>query len=155
VSEAPSVVNVDELAGELEATNPAGYRVLVARLGPLLRAEALGASLYELPPGQSIRPYHYEHGREEWLIVLSGRPLLRTPAGEETLAEGDVVLFAEGPEGAHKVTNTADAAIRVLMLSNASEVAIGVYPDSGKVGILPGRRFFRTQDAVDYWEGEA
>ena len=44
--------------------------------------ESLGASLYELPPGQRTFPYHYELGNDELPVVVSGRPTLRTPDGE-------------------------------------------------------------------------
>jgi uncharacterized cupin superfamily protein len=129
------------------------------RLGPLLGAARLGATLYELPPGQSISPYHYEYGNEEWLLVVSGTPLLRHPDGEDELAAGDVVCFAEGPEGAHKVTNRTDETARVLMLSTVSDPSVAVYPDSDKIGVWPGdpsdNVMIRRQSGVDYWVGEA
>jgi hypothetical protein len=50
---------------------------------------ALGASVYELGPG-NFNVYHFHHGSEELLIVLRGRPTLRTPEGERQLAEGEV-----------------------------------------------------------------
>ena len=64
------------------------------------RGTQLGASLYELGPGNSV-VYHFHHGSEELLIVLSGRPTLRTPEGERQVAEGEVVHFPLGPDGAH------------------------------------------------------
>jgi uncharacterized cupin superfamily protein len=81
----------------------------------------LGATLYELPPQQGIAPYHYEYGNEEWLIVLTGRPSLRYPGGEEELAPGDVVCFPAGPEGGHKVSNQSGETVRVLMMSTQHE----------------------------------
>ena len=54
--------------------DPDGYHTAYARVGPLVGGERLGLSVYELPPGQSICPYHYEAGDEEWLVVLTGRP---------------------------------------------------------------------------------
>ena len=52
----------------------------------------LGASVYELPPdGYAV--YHFHHGSEELLIVLRGRPTLRTPDGERQLDEGEAVYF--------------------------------------------------------------
>ena len=56
--------------------------------------------MYDLDPGESVCPYHYEHPEEEWLLVLAGRPTLRDPDGEHELAEGDLVCFLEGPDGA-------------------------------------------------------
>ena len=67
--------------GELdeERTEPAGFAWRAARLGPRLGAEKLGASVYELQPGERSFPYHYEYGAEEWLLVVAGRPTLRVP----------------------------------------------------------------------------
>src|SRR6185369_11855235 len=72
-----------------------GYRYRVAALGPRLGASLMGGSLYELPPGEKSVPYHYELGCEEWLLVVSGRPTLRSPDGERELAPGDVAVFPE------------------------------------------------------------
>ena len=53
-----------------------------ASVGRRLGGEMLGASLYHLPPGQWSWPYHAHYGNEELLVVLDGRPTLRTPHGE-------------------------------------------------------------------------
>jgi quercetin dioxygenase-like cupin family protein len=60
-------------------------------------AELLGASVYELPPGERTWPYHYHHGNEEWLVALAGTPTLRTPEGERELRPSEVVCFPAGP----------------------------------------------------------
>jgi uncharacterized cupin superfamily protein len=73
--------------------------------------EQLGASLYELPPGESTFPYHYELGNDELLVVVSGRPTLRSPDGDRELEPGDCVLFPSGPEGAHQLSNRTDDAV--------------------------------------------
>ena len=73
--------------------------------------------MYELEPGDRLWPYHTHHANEEWMIVLRGRPTLRTLDGEQELEEGDVVAFPRGEQGAHQVPNATDAPIRVLMLS--------------------------------------
>ena len=130
--------NLNSLEVEYDDQDPEGYRAGMARFGPSIGAEKLGASLYELPPGQSICPYHYEYPEEEWLIVLEGRPTLRHPEGEDELEQGDVVCFPEGPEGAHKVTNQTDQTVRVLMFSTKTKTAVAVYPDSDKIGIWTG-----------------
>ena len=148
--------------GELddERSEPAGFTWRAARLGPRLGAEKLGASVYELQPGESTFPYHYEYGSEEWLLVVSGRPTLRVPDGEHELRAGDVVCFLEGPEGAHLVRNDSDEPVRILIASTKGDPALAVYPDSGKIGTWPGNdadppRLFKLDSAVDYWDGEA
>ena len=147
-------VNIDDLMPEPDATDPPGYRGRAIKVGPLIGAERLAAKVYELPAGEAICPYHYEYPHEEWLLVLEGAPTARTPDGEHVLQPGDVVCFPEGPEGAHKISNQSESPARVLFLSTAGELAIAVYPDSGKVGVWPPGTLFREGDAVDYWDGE-
>ena len=77
--------------------SPEGFRPGAVRLGTLLGAARTGMSVYELPPGQAICPYHYEYGEEEWLLVLAGRPTLRHPEGKDELEPWDVVFFPPGP----------------------------------------------------------
>ena len=137
---------------------PDGFRPGIARIGRLLGAEMTGMSVYELPPGQAIGPYHYEYPEEEWLMVLDGRPTLRHPEGEDALEPWDVVFFPPGPGGAHAVRNGTDATVRVLMFSNVSEVAASVYPDSDKVAIWTGNDtddlIVKRTNGVGSWEGE-
>ena len=150
-----SGVNLFEVEVLRDEGDPPGYDTGYVRVGALLGAELIGLSVYELPPGQSICPYHYEIGFEEWLIVLSGRPTLRTPEGERELRPWDVAFFADGEEGAHKVTNNTGEVLRVAMLSNKGDPGIAVYPDSNKLGVFPPDKLFRLDDAVDYWDGES
>jgi uncharacterized cupin superfamily protein len=154
------VANIFEPELEDAGERPEGWRWRYDRLGPKLGAQKLGATVYELPAGARSFPYHYEYPEEEWLICLVGRPTLRTPDGERQLDAGEVVCFPTGPTGAHQVRNDSDEPVRVLILSTMSYPAVAVYPDSGKVLVVPepggeGRAIFRQDDGVDYWEGEA
>jgi uncharacterized cupin superfamily protein len=150
--------NIEAPQFEYETDSPAGYGAGCFRMGPLLDASKLGASVYELPPGQSICPYHYEHAEEEWLLVLAGAPSLRHPGGVEPLAPWDVVCFPTGPDGAHKVTNETDQTVRVLMFSDVVVPAVSVYPDSDKIGVFTAGRLdnvmVRRSSGVDYYDGE-
>ena len=121
--------------------------------------ERLGASLYELPPGGRVGPYHYEVGNEELLVVVAGTPTLREPAGERELEPGDCVLFPQGPEGAHQVLNRSDEPVRLLMVSNLTVPRAAFQVDSGKVMVRWGTdpadsRWFRLADAADFLDGE-
>ena len=111
-----------------------GYRIRDAHVGMRLGAELIGGSLYELDPGEKTWPYHIHHANEEWLVVVRGRPTLRTQDGEQELSEGDTVCFPRGPAGAHQVSNQSDAPVRVLILSSMNMPELVEYPDSGKVG---------------------
>jgi uncharacterized cupin superfamily protein len=152
-------LNLHSATTEYDPEDPEGYRAGMNRFGPSIGAQTIGASIYELPEGQSICPYHYEYGNEEWLIVLEGRPTLRHPGGADELAQGDVVCFPVGPEGAHKVTNRTAETVRVLMISTKFEPSVAVYPDSDKIGVWPGddrdRVMLRREDgAVEYYDRE-
>jgi uncharacterized cupin superfamily protein len=100
-------------------------------LGPLLGADRLDGTVALLDPGEGSEPYHYVHGREEWLVVLAGTPTLRHAHGEDDLEAGDVVCFPEGPAGAHRLLNRSKAVVRALFLSTTGLPANVCYPDSG------------------------
>jgi uncharacterized cupin superfamily protein len=156
----PPIVKLESLEPAVPADlqPPAGFRAREARLGGALGAQMLGATLYELDPGEATAPYHYERGREEWLLVLSGAPTLRHPDGEDVLEAGDVICFVEGPAGAHLIVNRAEGSARLIILSTKEPHSSVHYPDSGKLLIRDGdgkRYVFRTADAVDYWDGES
>jgi uncharacterized cupin superfamily protein len=150
--------NLNDAAPEYDSGGPEGYRAGADRIGPRIGATQLGATVYELPPGQSICPYHYEYPEEEWLVGLVGRVVLRTPAGEEDIGPMDVACFPTGPEGAHKVTNRSEETARVMMLSTKVAVSVAVYPDSGKMLATTDnpddRLMARRESAVDYYDGE-
>ena len=137
---------------------PEGFRAGEINLGRLAGGTATNLRLYLVPPGEHICPYHYEY-EEEWLLVISGEALLRTPAGTETLAPGAVVCFAPGPEGAHQVSCAGNEPVRAVMFSSAREPAVAVYPDGDKIGVWPGRDadelMLRREDGRrDYWDRE-
>jgi uncharacterized cupin superfamily protein len=141
-----------------------GFRGRDAQVGKQSGSERLGASIYEIEPGCANCPYHYHFANEELLIVMRGRPHLRTPDGWRQLDEGQVVSFPVGPSGAHQVVNRTDEPVRYLVVSEMRSPEIPVYPDSNKIGIREhasgsgkeGMRLnFVADDAVDYWEGES
>jgi uncharacterized cupin superfamily protein len=143
---------------EYDETDPEGYRCGVAQVGKAAGGEDLAIKSFELPPGESVCPYHYEYA-EEWLLVLEGDVVVRTPEGEQELHRGDLVRFAPGPGGAHKATNGGQSTARIMMFSSAREPAVAVYPDSDKIGVWPGndadRVMLRRADgSVDYYDGE-
>jgi uncharacterized cupin superfamily protein len=135
---------------------PDGFRCNAVTIGPKIGAKRLGMTVYELPAGQAVCPYHFEWTDEEWLIVLDGTATLRTPEGERTLEPGDTVCFPAGPEGAHVVRNAGDGVVRVAILSTKNEFGIAEYPDSDKVGVWAGGSHYmlRRSDHLDYWDGE-
>jgi uncharacterized cupin superfamily protein len=92
----------------------------------------LGATVYELGPGNTA-VYHFHHGSEELLIVLRGRPTLRTPDGERQLAEGEVVHFPLGPDGAHGVRNDTDDTVRYVVAGIRVSPEVVEYPETKQI----------------------
>lgn len=140
---------------------PAGFGSRRARIGYELCSELIGASLWEVPPGEAAYPYHFHYSDEELVIVLSGRPSLRTAAGIRELEEGEVLHFGLGEEGAHQIFNNSEETVRFLAIASSGRPDIVVYPDSDKIGVgerLPRggglRAFFRRGESVDYFDGE-
>lgn len=147
-------MNVFEVELQRDDDDPPGYGTSYLRVAPLLGAQKIAFNVFELPPGQSVCPYHYECGEEEWIVVLSGRPTVRTPEGEQELGPWDCVFCPPGEAGAHKVTNHGAEPARIVIWSDRTTPGTSVYPDSGKVGAWPPGKLFRLDDAVDYWDGE-
>jgi uncharacterized cupin superfamily protein len=138
---------------------PEGFQLAFDRFGPKIGGDKLGTTLYELPQGQAICPYHYEYPEEEWLLVVSGTPSVRHPEGEDVLDPGDIVCFPPGPEGAHQVLNRAAEPARVLMVSTRTTPAMAFYPDSGKLATFTGNDsdnvMVRREPELDYFDGES
>jgi uncharacterized cupin superfamily protein len=116
------------------------------------------AYLYDIPPGASSSPYHYEYV-DEWLLVVAGSVVVRTPEGECPLAAGALVRFPSGPAGAHKIMNRGDSPARTMLFSNGHGPAVSVYPDSNKIGVWPGEfdengLIFVRDSAVPWSHGE-
>lgn len=136
-----------------------------ARVGRQAGGEKLGASLFEIPPDASSFPLHVHHANEELLLVLAGRPTLRTLESERELSPGEAVAFPVGRRGAHRLDNRADEPARVLIVSTMIAPEVNEYPDSGKAwartyapGGDPGPEavelIARPAENLDYLEGE-
>jgi uncharacterized cupin superfamily protein len=132
-----------------------GHGVRGSRL-ERIRGETLASAVWELDPGADV-DYHFHHGTQELVLVLRGRLTLRTKDGEHELAEGDVVAFPRGADGAHGTMNRSDEPVRYLMVAAHDTPEVIEYPDSGTLvvgartpsqGGEPLFLRFRAADAV-------
>ncbi len=154
-----SKLNASELDFEYDPDDPDGFRAGMKRFGKKLGAAATGMSIYELPPGQAICPYHYEYAEEEWLVVLEGTPTLRTLEGSSELAAVGRVRVPGRARAARTACATSRSSVaRVLMFSDVRWPAATVYPDSDKIGVWTGNEddnaMFRRRDKVEYYTDE-
>lgn len=134
-----------------------GYEYYRRKFIPFGGAKNTLVSVYEIPPGKSAYPYHYHHKNEETFYILSGSGLLKTPAGEKTVAAGELLFFPTGEDGAHKLTNTSQTENLVYLdFDVVHDIDIAVYPDSDKIGIWGKgiNQLFPQEESVDYYQGE-
>ena len=161
VSRIRTMVNIERPDFD-EQREQDGFRAQRARISRQAGAERLGASLWEVPPGQAAYPYHAHLTEEELVIVLAGTPSLRTTDGWRELEQGEVVSFRRGEQGAHQIVNRTDQPVRFLAFSACGEPDVVLQLDSGKIGAFERRpdggglrMWFRREDEVDYYEGES
>jgi uncharacterized cupin superfamily protein len=151
-------VSISDPSFTYDPEDAEGFRAGMFRFGPSLGAQRTGTTLYELPPGESVCPYHYEYGEEEWLLVLAGRPSGRDPQRTEQLEPIDFVFFPTGPAGAHQIRNDTDETARVLMWGMVVLPTATAYPDSDKVAVWTGDKaedlIVRRSSGVEYYDGE-
>jgi uncharacterized cupin superfamily protein len=153
----PGVFNL--LDGEVDDDSRLrdGNRFRRTMVGQALGATLTGLSVYELPPGEAAWAYQYELNREEWLIVVEGEVVVRTPNEDRPLRAGEIVCFPAAAEGAHQVRNDSASAARFAMPSSrAAEGYVAIRPDSNTALIVgPGfRRIVPLDDDLAYWERE-
>jgi uncharacterized cupin superfamily protein len=138
------------------------FAVRGTRVGSAAGARQLGLGVFELPAGKRNMPYHAHFGIEELLVVLAGRPTLRTPSGERELEPGEVVAFPAGGESAHQLINRGEGPVRYLMASTRAAADVIEYPDSGKVAAHGGEwgtphavsHLLSTEHPLGYFDGE-
>ncbi len=138
------MANVFEPSWDAEADRDP-YRWRRSWIGRRAGSERLGASLFEVLPGASTFPLHAHHANEELIVVLAGRPTLRTTDGERELAPGEVIACPAGLRGAHRLDNRGDDPVRVLIVSTMNAPEVNEFPDSGLLwartyvpGTVPG-----------------
>ena len=152
------IFNLAELELPGDDDLPEGHGFLGISISEEVDSKLTGLAVYELPPGEKFWPYHFHFVHEEWLLVLDGRLVLRTPEGERTMEVGDVACFVAGASGAHTVLrNDTGATVRFAIPSTLHRLGGGaVYPDSGKFGIHTDgfSHLGRIGDKAPYWEGE-
>jgi uncharacterized cupin superfamily protein len=128
------------LQPEWDAEMPdAPFRARALRAGARAGAQELGATLYELDPGGAISPYHFHHGNEELLVVLSGSPEIRTPGGARRVEPGAVLGFPRGEDGAHAVTNPGPEPARMLFVSTMRFPDVAEHVDTGALLAITGQ----------------
>jgi uncharacterized cupin superfamily protein len=98
----------------------------------LPRAERLGATVYELGPGNFV-PFHFHHAWEELLVVLDGEMTMKTDEGERVVRRGEAVIFPVGPAGAHGFRVDGKGSCRYLVAASHQAPEVVEYPELGQI----------------------
>jgi len=110
-----------------------------------------------LQPGKTNYPYHYHTANEEMFYIISGQGTLRTPEGEKTVSEGDVIIMPAHESGAHQLTNTSDIPLVYLDVKTTNSPDVILLPDSEKFLVLSEAimmKWFKLDSNVNYLSGE-
>ena len=148
--------NIFEPSFEYDPEDPDGYHAGMDRFGPKIGATRMGASVYELPPGQALCPYHFESD-EEWVIVLEGDAQRPPPRGHRRARPGRHDPFPVGPAGAHKVFNASEETVRFIMLSTKERArpTPSIPTRTRSSSHRPrGAALVRLGENLDYYDGE-
>lgn len=160
------VVNIAEAALQDLASPKAKFQAKLARLGPVLGAERLGAMLTVLEPGKRAFPLHAHHAIEEMFFIVEGTGSYRYGDQTFSIRQGDLLAAPTGgAERAHQIVNTGAGRMVFLAFSTIDPVDIVEYPDSGKLRVYAQGGMAEVADArlnhvmrhgpaVDLYEGE-
>ena len=143
-----------------EIRDQPGFCARRAKVGFQGGAVKTGLSYWEVDPGEAAYPYHAHLNEEEIIVILEGRPSLRTPEGWREVEQGEVLVFRTGEQGAHQIVNKTDSIVRFLSFSNSGQPEIVLQLDARKVGAFERpvdggglALWFRADDDVPYFEG--
>ncbi|MBP5331800.1 MAG: cupin, partial [Lachnospiraceae bacterium] len=85
-----------------------------------------------------------------------GIATLKTPKGDFTVMEGDVIVIPANENGAHMLTNTSNTPVIYLDVDTQTPSDVILYPDSGNVRFMAGgmQKSFKLDSEVNYLDGE-
>lgn len=119
---------------------PSGDAADETNVSEALRLTMLGASYFEVQPGEAAFPFHVHYCEDEILFIVSGAGAYRF--GEEIYAvkAGDMLSApAGGAEYAHQLINDSDEVLKYFCVSNLPDINVGEQPDIGQIGISSRR----------------
>ena len=159
------ILNIED-AAMTDWTNGDGFEAKIAFVGAALESQKLGFNITVIPPGKRAFPCHAHYANEEMFYILEGEGKLRLGEELHHVRSGDFISIPAGPEHAHQIINDSETELRFLAVSTMIMPEIASYPDSNKYGVFAGsppgraptgdsiRQFIKTDNGVEYWEGE-
>lgn len=92
----------------------------------------LGASYFEVQPGESAFPFHVHYLEDEIIVILEGEGTYRFGDATYKVTVGDVLGAPAGrAELAHQLTNTGTSTLRYICVANQTETNVVELPEHG------------------------
>lgn len=116
------------------STYPAPYAEMVAgrryiRLADTAGLTQFGVNIAIIAPGGQSSLMHTHSGEDEFVIVLSGRLVLETQAGEWEMGAGDCAAFPAGGGELHHFVNRTEEEARFLVVGTRASDDTVTYPE--------------------------
>lgn len=105
-------------------------------LGDVFGLSNFGVNLTRLRPGASSALRHAHARQDEFVYVLSGRPLLIDDRGEVELAPGMCAGFKAGTGNGHHLVNRSDEDVLYLEVGDRTAGDSVAYPDDDLMAAL-------------------
>lgn len=94
----------------------------------------IGASYFEVQPGESAFPLHAHYQEDEIIIVLSGTGTYRFAGENHAVKAGDTLAAPAGrAELAHQLTNSGAETLKYICVSSLPEINVVELPELGVV----------------------
>ncbi|ESQ88170.1 cupin [Asticcacaulis sp. AC460] len=131
----PVAVKALEVAPRTRPSNyPEPYFSMMAgrekrTLGDLFGLTSFGVNLVRISPGGQSALRHWHTRQDEFIYVVSGRPLLITDAGETQLEPGMCAGFKAGVADGHQLVNRSGDEVVYLEIGDRTPGDAASYPD--------------------------
>ena len=96
----------------------------------------LGASYFEVQPGESAFPFHVHYLEDEIIVILEGEGTYRFGDTSHKVSVGDVLGAPAGrAELAHQLTNTGTGILKYICVANQTDTNVVELPEHGVVRV--------------------
>ncbi len=121
-------------------------------LGNAFGLSTFGVNLTQLAPGAASALRHAHTKQDEFVYILSGRPLLITDEGETQLSPGMCAGFKAGTGNGHHLVNRSAEDVVFLEIGDRGPGDAAIYPDDDLKAALgsDGKWQFTRKDGTPY-----
>ncbi|ESQ74624.1 cupin domain-containing protein [Asticcacaulis sp. AC402] len=120
-------------------------------LGDLFGLTNFGVNLVRLLPGGQSALRHWHTRQDEFVYVVSGRPVLVTDAGETQLEAGMCAGFKAGVADGHVLINRTDEEVVYLEAGDRTPGDAAAYPDDDiQANHVDGQWVFTHKDGTAF-----